>query len=354
MAETFRAPKAVQAEARTAGQTISDGGISAAEVLALNAYGPATADWQQRIHNLMAARAALIAPEVTDMADPTTEPIEVAPAIYGLDADILADKVGAVDAAIDAAQTLLESLEDSSPTIQQAYWLLVAADSALDDVMEAFGLTDPDDEMNEGEPATGDAADMAEAYDMTGRSAVIDAAEKRTVTTELRLTGEGTRIGGYAAKFNTEATGLPFREMIAPGAFARSLQSGQDVFLLINHDTSMVPLARRSAGTLAVTEDATGLWMEADLDPMNPDAASLLSALKRGDVDKMSFAFTVAPNGQRKADGLRTLTDLDLHEVSVVTWPAYGDTTVAMRAESGDDELALRRRRLALKYAHVA
>lgn len=351
MAETFRAPKAVQAEARTAGASIDDGGISAAEVLQLDAFGPATADWQQRIHTLIAARAALIAPEVTDMADPTTEPTEVAPALYGLDADVLADKIGAVDAAIDAAQTLLEALEDSNPTIQQAYWLLVAADSALDDVMEAFGLSDADDEMNEGEPAAGDAADIAEADMMPARSATIDAAEKRTVTTEVRLTGAGTRIGGYAAKFNTEASGLPFREMIAPGAFRRSLQSGQDVFLLVNHDTSAIPLARRSAGTLAVSEDNVGLWIEADLDPANPDAASLLSALKRGDVDKMSFAFTVAPDGQRKADGLRTLTDLDLHEVSVVTWPAYGDTTVGMRTELGDDELALRRRRLALKFA---
>lgn len=351
--ETFRAPKAVQAEARTAGSTIDDGGISAAEVLALDTFGPATADWQARIHSLIAARAALITPEVTDMAEATTEPTEVAPAIYGLDSDVLADKVGAVDAAIDAAQTLLEALEDTNPTIQQAYWLLVAADAALDDVMEACGLVDADDEMNEAEPVVDNAGDMADDYEMAGRSAVIEAAEKRTVSTELRLTGSGTRIGGYAAKFNVEASGLPFREQIAPGAFARSLQSGNDVFLLINHDTTMVPLARRSAGTLEVREDATGLWIEADLDPTNPDAASLLSALKRGDVDKMSFAFTVAPGGQRKADGLRTLTDLILHECSVVTWPAYDDTSVAMRSESGDDELALRRRRLALKYARA-
>lgn len=341
--ETFRAPKAVQAEARDAGVEIADGGISWADVLALDGLGPATQDWQQRIRSLIAARAALIAPEVTDMADATTiEP-------YGLDVHAFANKVGAVDAAIDAAQTLLESCDDSNPAIQQAYWLLVAADAALDDVMEACGLHDADDEMNEGESDMTDMADMADM--VAARSATIDAAEKRTVTTEVRLTGAGTRIGGYAAKFNTEASGLPFREMIAPGAFRRSLQSGQDVFLLVNHDTSAIPLARRSAGTLAVSEDNVGLWIEADLDPANPDAASLLSALKRGDVDKMSFAFTVAPDGQRKADGLRTLIDLDLHEVSVVTWPAYGDTTVGMRAESGDDELALRRRRLALKFA---
>lgn len=355
MAETFRAPRAVQAELRDtqgSGDLLAGLPVDAAVVLALPEAGPATVAWQDRIRQLIAARAALIAPEVTPMADaiPTAEPTEVAPALYGLDADALRDKVGAVDAAIDAAQTLLEALEDADPTVQQAYWLLVAADAALDDVMEACGLNDPDDEINEGEPATGDAEDQAE---MAGRAAVIDACEKRTFHAELRAT-TGTRIAGYAAKFNTEATGLPFREQIAPGAFARSLQSGQDVFLLVNHDTNMVPLARRSAGTLELREDGTGLWIEADLDPMNPKAAELLSALKRGDIDKMSFAFTVAPNGQRKADGLRTLTDLDLHEVSAVTWPAYSDTTIAARSAQDDEQLALRKRRLALKHALAA
>lgn len=355
MPESFRAPRAVQAEQEQVQgnrDVVAGAPVDAAVVLALPEAGPATVAWQERIRQLIAARAALIAPEVTPMADamPMTEPIEVAPALYGLDADVLRDKIGAVDAAIDAAQTLLEALEDSTPTVQQAYWLLVAADAALDDVMEAVGLPDPDDEINEGEPAEGDSADQA---DRAARAAVVDACEKRTFHAELRAT-TGTRIAGYAAKFNTEATGLPFREQIAPGAFQRSLAGGQDVFLLVNHDTDMVPLARRSSGTLELREDATGLWIEADLDPTNPKAAELLSALKRGDIDKMSFAFTVAPNGQRKADGLRTLTDLDLHEVSAVTWPAYSDTTLAARSAQSEEQLALRKRRLALKTAHVA
>lgn len=351
MSERFRAPKAVLAEARDAGVSLDDGPIGVHDVLALPSFGPATEAWTSKIRDLLAVRSALITTEVTDMADiaiPVAEPAEVAPSLYGLDSDILKDKVGAVDAAIDAAQSLLEAIEDD-PRVQQAYWLLVAADSALDDVMEACGLTDADDEMNEGE---GPAAEPADMEEMAARAAIVDGAEKRTFVAELRAT-EGTRIAGYAAKFNCEASGLPFREEIAPGAFARSLQSGEPVFLLVNHDTDMVPLASTQGGTLALREDGVGLFMEAELDPMNPRAAELLSALKRGDVDKMSFAFTVAPNGQRKVDGLRTLTDLNLHEVSVVTWPAYSDTTVGMR--SADDEaLAQRRRLLALKFAHAA
>jgi len=88
---------------------------------------------------------------------------------------------------------------------------------------------------------------------------------------------------------------------------------------------------------------------EATLDPKNPRAAELASALERGDVDKMSFAFTVAPDGDTRSEGLRTLTDLDLFEVSVVTWPAYDATSVGMRSAESED-LNLRKRKLALKF----
>jgi hypothetical protein len=65
----------------------------------------------------------------------------------------------------------------------------------------------------------------------------------------------------------------------------------------------------------------------------------------------MSFAFTVAPDGDTRESGLRTLQDLNLFEVSVVTWPAYDATTVGMRtAEDAEAEaLELRKRMLDLK-----
>jgi hypothetical protein len=89
--------------------------------------------------------------------------------------------------------------------------------------------------------------------------------------------------------------------------------------------------------------------MEATLDPANPKAQELSSALRRGDMDKMSFAFTVSPDGQTKDAGLRTLTDIErLYEVSVVTLPAYDSTSVGMRsAEELDLELA--KRKLSIK-----
>ena len=184
------------------------------------------------------------------------------------------------------------------------------------------------------------------------RKTAIRTAERITMAAEVRAiaTNDGSlKIGGYAATFGNEATGLNFREVIAKGAFTRTLKSDNPVFLLINHDTESLPLASTQSGTMSLREDETGLYMEATLDPKNPRAAELASALERGDVDKMSFAFTVAPDGDTRSEGLRTLTDLDLYEVSVVTWPAYDATSVGMRSAEKED-LNLRKRKLALKF----
>jgi HK97 family phage prohead protease len=207
-------------------------------------------------------------------------------------------------------------------------------------------------------------SDLIESQETTGqqeevtmieeRKSAIASAERITFEAEVRAiaTDDGSlRIGGYAAQFNKEATGLNFREMIAPGAFTRALKSNDPVFLLVNHDTDQLPLASTQGGTLTLTEDSVGLRMDAVLDPSNPRAAELASALTRGDVDKMSFAFTVAPDGETREAGLRTLTDLNLFEVSVVTWPAYDSSSVGMRSEDSDvDELELRKRLVALKF----
>lgn len=185
------------------------------------------------------------------------------------------------------------------------------------------------------------------------RKTMIRNAEQITMTAEVRAvaTDDGSiKIAGYAATFGNEATGLNFREVIAKGAFTRTLKTDQPVFLLINHDMEQLPLASTRSGTLKLAEDEVGLRMEATLDPLNPRAAELASALGRGDVDKMSFAFTVAPGGDTRSEGLRTLTDLDLYEISVVNLPAYDATSVGLRSEDSTNDLNLRKRKLAAKF----
>jgi len=207
----------------------------------------------------------------------------------------------------------------------------------------------PDDEYAE------DTMEMnSEDPELEARRSMIATAEKRNITAELRTETRAdgmVAIRGYAAVFNREADGLPFREMIMPGAFTRSLNNGDECYLLINHNTDELPLARRNSGTLTLSEDANGLLMDAVLDPTNPRAAEVISVLTRGDASEMSFAFTVAPDGQtRTKDGVRELRELNIFEVSICTWGAYSDTTVGLRtADTEADDLELRRQQLRLK-----
>jgi len=167
--------------------------------------------------------------------------------------------------------------------------------------------------------------------------------ETRTLSVdyEIRETDNGTLFEGYAAVFDSPSEPLPFTERIAPGAFARSLKNRNDVKLMWNHDTGSI-LGSSRAGTLKLVEDGRGLKVTAELPntTLGRDTAELL---RRGDVDAMSFGFSVPKNGDSwSEDGSeRTLKEIRLHEVSIVAFPAYTATagTATVRAL---DRLALR------------
>jgi HK97 family phage prohead protease len=228
------------------------------------------------------------------------------------------------------------------------------------DPVDAEGVDEDDAEdwtapalMPRSEEITTENQGQEESSMIEERKTIINSAEKITMSAEVRAvdTEDGSlKIAGYAATFGNEATGLNFREVIAPGAFTRALANDNPVFLLVNHDMDGIPLASTQSGTMRLAQDKIGLRMEADLDPANPRAQELASALRRGDITKMSFAFTVGPDGQTREDGLRTLTEIDhLYEVSAVTLPAYDDTAIGLR-KSGEEDLELIKRKLALKF----
>ena len=181
--------------------------------------------------------------------------------------------------------------------------------------------------------------------------------EQRTAleTIELRQEGDGMTFTGYAAKFNTPSQPLPFTEVIKPGAFKRSLQARNDIKLLWNHDTSQV-LGSTRAGTLVLTEDAVGLKVVAKLPNTSAgrDAAELI---KRGDVNAMSFGFSVPQGGDNwSEDGnTRELNSVRLFETSIVAFPAYEATSGSTSVRSGDQaeakpaDLSLLRKRLDLQ-----
>jgi len=183
-----------------------------------------------------------------------------------------------------------------------------------------------------------------------------DAAPVRRVMkiTELRVArgaDHRPRIIGYAARFNRPSCDLGgFVERIESGAFARTLADGDDVRALIDHNPTLV-LGRTKAGTLRLREDDNGLM--AEIDPPDTTAAQdVMESIRRRDVDGMSFGFmTRQESWDCDADPWqRTLQDVQLFDVSVVTYPAYPDTSVAVRSlKAAREALAGRKATEAIK-----
>jgi uncharacterized protein len=183
---------------------------------------------------------------------------------------------------------------------------------------------------------TSDSSSVMLATTMTDlieeRWCVTGADEKRIAytTLDLRQAENGTTLYGYAALFDSPSEPMPFIEYVKRGAFSKTLNDGADVRLLIDHEG--VPLARTKSGTMRLMEDERGLAVEADLDPMNPDAARVISAMKRGDLSQMSFAFRTIQDKFSDDRMVRELREVQLYDVSVVTFPAYEQTVAEIRS----------------------
>jgi HK97 family phage prohead protease len=157
---------------------------------------------------------------------------------------------------------------------------------------------------------------------------------------EIRQSGKGPpTLIGYPIVANAMSDPIngQFREIVHPDAIRSAMGRKPDVRALIDHDPGKV-LGRTTAGTLTLVPDERGLRFECQL-PNTSYAADLAESVRRGDVSGMSFGFDarrdswqdqVLPGGKRTS--VRTLHDLDLHDVSVVTFPAYPDANVALRS----------------------
>lgn len=161
--------------------------------------------------------------------------------------------------------------------------------------------------------------------------------EKRTMVPaqgdfSTRAEGDDLYIEGYFAVFNITYEICPgIVEIIAPGAFADTL--GEDIRALTNHDTTLV-LGRNKAGTLTLKEDTHGLWGSIRINSSDSDAVNTHSRVARGDVDQCSFGFYIEKEDREVLpDGTvrYTILKVRLLEVSVVTFPAYEETSVSAR-----------------------
>ena len=168
--------------------------------------------------------------------------------------------------------------------------------------------------------------------------------EVRFLPLELRTEQENEEVAyieGYPIVFNQETDMGEWRETIDPSA-AGDPALLRDVALMVGHDFGSIPLAhsRRNngSGTMQLTADDSGVFMRAVLDVKNnPKAAEAYSAIKRGDLSGMSFAFIV--NEERWEDldtdkPLRRITGFGrIFECSLVAFPAYSGTSVQAASE---------------------
>ena len=164
--------------------------------------------------------------------------------------------------------------------------------------------------------------------------------EKRNIkASEIRIatSADGVKtLSGYAVVFNSPSVDLGgFTEICSPGMFTRTLRESPDVLLLRDHSSSQL-LARTTAGTLTLTQDAKGLAFTATL-PKTAIAEDTAENIRAGNLNSCSFGFNVPDGGDKwtsTPDGavLRNLLDVNLAEVSITSFAAYPATSVSLRS----------------------
>lgn len=156
----------------------------------------------------------------------------------------------------------------------------------------------------------------------------------RSITSELktREEQEGLYLEGYFIVFNKETELWPGAyEEIGPRSLDKTLDN--DIRALVNHDTTLV-LGRNKSNTLELKVDDHGLWGRVKINPNDSDAVNIYERVKRGDVSGNSFGFNILDEStEHRDDGTVkwTINEIDLHEVSITTFPQYEETSISAR-----------------------
>ena len=167
--------------------------------------------------------------------------------------------------------------------------------------------------------------------------------------------GESSRhIEGYALMFDTQSEYIGFYETIERGAVTQEMVDACDVFATFNHDMNKIfARSNMGKGSLTLTVDDTGLKYEFDA-PNTALGDELIEYLKRGDIDKSSFAFYINPDDDEaetweSKDGVyfRTIHKIaSICDCSPVWQPAYQDTSVSKRSLEKRDKLEAQRKHM--------
>jgi hypothetical protein len=150
-------------------------------------------------------------------------------------------------------------------------------------------------------------------------------------------------LEGYAALWDVEydVLGGPpigWTEVVRRQAVTSVMASDPDIRFLIDH--AGVPLARTKSGTLKAGADDVGFHSDVDeLDMANPDAQRVRSAVERGDIDQMSWAFRVSADGQTWNEDYtyREIVGVSrIYDHSLVTFPANAATAMGRKQKRSD------------------
>ena len=312
------------------------------------------AEWVRRLDG----QAPVVFGDFVATPAPVVEYCEGVTVLLGQTEDYIARLRPAINLANAAGEAALSNfLADLLDESQKRRWMYRSILTAVGDEAEEEGapegavvLEEPEGleipapglVVAEVEPAEPTVAPMRSLdvdceYRRTDDGVDVPATERRlSEKLELRSEGDKLTVEGYATVYNYayDIAGGPdqggFTETIARGAAAKSAKEA-DVVLLVDHEGT--PLARTKSGTLQLESDDVGLRVRAELDPANPKVAELRSAMGRGDMNAMSFAFRVVRDAWNQDYTNRTISEVKLHDVSVVGFPANPATVATLRSE---------------------
>lgn len=176
-------------------------------------------------------------------------------------------------------------------------------------------------------------------FDITYRGRVLEHRANRQV--EVRRTEDGDpEIVGYATVYEVpyEVMGGPpwgWTETIARGAADKSVREQDEVYLFFDHEG--LPLSATKAGTLTLASDQLGLYNESTPDTRSAWSMEIVNRLERRELDAMSFAFRATQQSWNDDYTERTITEVKLYDVSVVSFPANPATVVQLRGDRPTD-----------------
>jgi len=239
--------------------------------------------------------------------------------------------------------------EDGFPTPGRVAWSAWGGDpgmewagAVLESINDVEGTTN-DQAAASATSTTGEQMREHLATTDIGRRALDRDRERRAFATvdwhEVRDDSDVVTFRGYASVFDTpyDVGGL-FTETVARTAFNRTLSHERKIHLLVGHEG--IPLASTASGTLRLSTDERGLAVDAELDMDSPLARTVASAVRRGDMDEMSFGFYVREDAWSDDMTERQLLEVQLDEVSIVRRGANPATSGEITVDAPAVDLA--------------